>query len=75
MYLVVTKFCMARIPGCESEWSFSNTIHRNWAGATGRKIPVDVSHISKFPEPGKEISLSSKEFEPDRSSDNYGSSC
>ena len=74
MYLVVTKCCVAWIPGCESEWSCSKIIRHNWAGTTGRMVPVDVSHVSKFPELESEMSLSFKEFEPNWSSDSSGSS-
>ena len=35
----------------------------------GRMVPVDVLQVSKFPEPGREVSLISKEFEPGQSSE------
>ena len=53
------------MPGCESEWRWSNILHRNWAGTTGLMVPVEVLQASKFPEPGREMFLSFKEFEAD----------
>ena len=38
------------------------TLRRNWVGTTGRKVPVDVSQVSKLAEPGREMSLSSNEL-------------
>ena len=42
-YRAVTSHCVARMPGCESEWSELNTVRQNLAGMKGRGTPVDVS--------------------------------
>ena len=73
-YLDVTRCCVARIPGCEREWSCSKTLRQNLAGTTGRRVPVDASHDSMVEEPGREMSLRSNEVAVDRRSANSGSS-
>ena len=46
----------------ESEWRWSNILCCTWAHTSGCMVPVDISHVSKFPEPGREMFLSSQEF-------------
>ena len=51
------------MPGCEREWRWSKTLRRNWAGTTDRKVPVDISQVSRLTEPGREMSLSSSQVD------------
>lgn len=39
----IMSFCVARMPGCESEWRDSKTARRNEFGTSGRAAPVEVS--------------------------------
>ena len=57
-YLVITRCSVAQMPGYESEQRWSATPRRNWGGTTDCKVPVNVSQVSKFAEPGREMSLS-----------------
>ena len=49
------------------------TLCRNWAGTTGRKVPVDVSQVSGLAEPGREMSISYNEVDVAFSFDSSGS--
>ena len=51
-YRAVMRRSVARTPGCEREWSLSNTTRLSDAGTTGRGTPVERSQMSVVAEAG-----------------------
>lgn len=74
-YLVVTSFCVARMPGWESEWSESNTGRRNFVGTIGRATPVDTSQMMLVFDTGSGISVNLRDVSALRNLSRSGSDC
>ena len=74
-YLVVTSFCVTRIPGWESEWSKSNTGRRNFAGTSGRGTPVDTSHTMVVFDKGSGMFVNLRDVSELRNVSSSGSDC
>ena len=74
-YQAVTRRCVARMPGCGSEWSELNSVRRNLAGTKGRGTPVDVSHTIVVSDVGSVTALKMREEGEDWRLRSSGSSC